>query len=62
VSLFTLWIPEANGKTLEEIEAGVMYGDEMEIEVSEESIVASKDSKFKAGKTNIASESVASSV
>ncbi len=29
VALVTLWIPETKGRTLEEIEAGVMFGDDV---------------------------------
>ncbi len=38
VAVFSLWIPEARGKTLEEIESGLMYGDTLAVEPSSESI------------------------
>jgi PHS family inorganic phosphate transporter-like MFS transporter len=45
VALFSLWIPETRGKTLEEIEKGVLYGDALEEEGSTRSVAKPSEGK-----------------
>lgn len=39
VAVFSLWIPEVKGKTLDEIEAGDVWGDSREVQIPPEECV-----------------------